>query len=543
MQLNDRPSAPKIRRSGRYYACPYCSFSADKRVSLNRHMRVHVGLPLLATHPVSPPPLPAGHLEPARSLSSDRPTAGSPPEYRMANKFQDEPNRPPVDASADRFCADCKIQFSSFKTYQVHKQHYCQSRKTSAGNISAGSPLPVLEKALSAGDSNAGRNQSAGTGPMTILMLPTHPPIVIPLCILQSARLLTADQPMPPHSVIVSPHGDIQFRADSPEEPRMASVPAATPAITPAPPPPAVTPVVTPAPPVPAVPAPPVTPVPPAPAEPPSVAADPTVPPEMALDLSSKAPEPPEPAVTESKETASTTGAIRIREELAHVNEANPENPSGPALPFLPPKVFAELEALGMCLGVPSGHDMTSNPAQWLAMLENAVLQASFKAPPSTTTVLSPSNQTDLIHQAQRPSSAIPCEECNISFRRMESYLVHKQYYCAARHNQPGQPGAKDLAPPAEQVNGNQPEEAAAPVQREPVIQRAAKLACPLCGIEFESAVVLQAHRSFYCPKRDMNDPASKSVAEGRKINPETLTASPNASGPSPNNNGINSGK
>lgn len=478
-------------------------------------------------------------------------------------------SRPSSDsAGADRFCADCKIQFSSFKTYQVHKQHYCQSRKTSiSGTLSTGSPVPVLEKLHSAGDVNSGRSQNAGSGPMTILMLPTHPPIVIPLCILQSARLLTADQPMPPHSVIVSPHGDIQFRADSPEEPRpVVPVAALTPAVPPVTTPAPVTAIPT-APVAPVTPAPPVAPVTPISAAPtagtaagPPVAegsnlANSTVPPEMALDLSSKASEP-ELGTTEaaaSKEPASTnsntTGGIRIREELAHVNQASPENPSQqqPALPFLPPKVFAELEALGMCLGVPSGHDMTSNPAQWLAMLENAVLQASFKAPP---TILSPSNKTDLIHQAQRPSSAIPCEECNISFRRMESYLVHKQYYCAARHQQPGQPANKELpVPPAvEQVNGNQVEEPAAAavvtttapvVHRDPVIQRTNKHACPLCGIEFESAIVLQAHRSFYCPKREVDPAVVKNLTDGRKINPEVQTTSPNASGPSPNNNGI----
>ncbi|KAI9563178.1 hypothetical protein GHT06_010636 [Daphnia sinensis] len=418
--LNDRPSAPKIRRSGRYYACPYCSFSADKRVSLNRHMRVHVGLPLLATHPVSPPPLPVGHLETSRSLSSDRPTAGSSPEFRAMNKLQEEPAHR-SDAGADRFCSDCKIQFSSFKTFQVHKQHYCQSRKMAGANLPAGSPVPSLEKSIPAAETLAGRAQNAGGGPMTILMLPTHPPIVIPLCILQSARLLTADQPMPPHSVIVSPHGDIQFRADSPEEPRStASSAVVTPAASTTPAAVASVPAMT------VAPSAPVSPVPPAtsaqPAEPPLTANATTVPPETALDLSSKTSDSDpaamesfkkEPVTKESVANSNATGGIRIREELAHVNQSSPDNPSQqqpqqqPALPFLPPKVFAELEALGMCLGVPSGHDMTSNPAQWLAMLENAVLQASFKAPATVPVVPPSSNKTDLIHQAQRPSSAI----------------------------------------------------------------------------------------------------------------------------------------
>lgn len=253
------------------------------------------------------------------------------------------------------------------------------------------------------------------TGPMTILVLPTHPPIVVPLCILQSARLLTAEQPMPSRSIIVSPHGDIQFRTDSPEQRPTGSTRPVTP-------PPA-----------------------PAPLEAPAPTAAPATTPardDQALDLSSKTSEMEEdstpPASVEPVPSASVTGTIRIREELAHVNNQSPVVASGPtaasgtanpALPFLPPKVFAELEALGMCLGVPSGHDMSGNPAQWLAMLENAVLQASSLAPgaPGSSAAVKPGSNLVKARQAQRPSSTIPCEECNISFRRMESYLVHKQ--------------------------------------------------------------------------------------------------------------------
>ena len=583
----DRPSAPKIRRSGRYYACPYCSFSADKRVSLNRHMRVHVGLPLLATHPVSPPPPPP----PPSQLPHPQHH-----QLQQHNPFEgtDGDLVATAPGNADRFCTECKIQFTSLKTFQVHKQHYCQSRKP---QVSAPVPPPPLtssppppptqtqaEKSLAMGAASDSDRSSAAGGPMTILVLPTHPPIVVPLCILQSARLLTADQPMPLNSVIVSPHGDVQLPPPPPTPSSSSAVAAekrsqepiktvvaekrklqeTTTAPAPLPPPP-----------------------------PPPVAAKNKRRDDEALDLSSKisdhedsqpedASGPPQPKTK--------SGSIRVREETQQqsspisvlVAPSAAAAAAAAALPFLPPKVFAELEALGMCLGVPSAHDMQANPAQWLAMLESAVLQASnsdrslginsssssASNPALLLTALlqqqqqlqqqqsnnnkqqpppQPQQQAAELAavQQQRPGSAIPCEECNISFRRMESYLVHKQYYCAARHQPQQQPQGTTASTPAAaaasttkepESNGTPidsdtslsvtppanppppPTAAAASVREPSVIQQRAKMACPLCGIEFESAVTLQAHRNFYCPKRDKAEP--------------TATVSPN------NNNG-----
>lgn len=500
--MSDRPSAPKIRRSGRYYACPYCSFSADKRVSLNRHMRVHVGLPLLATHPVSPPPpLP---------VDSPRSDAGGNADHRP---------RADEAREADRFCAECKIQFSSLKTYQVHKQHYCQSRKAAA--VPPGSPVPApVEKSnpIEAKPQPANSASPAANGAqMTILVLPTHPPIVIPINILQAARLLSAEQPIPQQAVIVSPLGDVQFQSESREEskpqvsqaPSVATPPAPIVRTQPTPPTAAQPPVGAaslPASPAVGAPVAPVASA--AAATPPTEARSGT---DTALDLSAKGPE------QEAAEAPKEVGSIRIREELAHVSphDAQPVH-AQPALPFLPPKVFAELEALGMCLGVPSGHEMTSNPAQWLAMLENAVLQASLN-PAASAALLSPANKPDALGPAPRPSSAIPCEECNISFRRMESYLVHKQYYCAARHQAP--PPLKEApanpAPPPEPLAG-----------AEDHAPRPLKMPCPQCGVEFESAVVLHAHRTFYCPKRDADPVKAAPVKVGQE--PQL--------GPAPNN-------
>lgn len=93
----------KSIKTGKQYACSQCSYSADKKVSLNRHMRMHQTSPAASsasngTEDVVLPP----NLTP-------QPTAIL--------------NLPP-----DRYCADCDIRFSSTKTYRAHKQHYCQSR-------------------------------------------------------------------------------------------------------------------------------------------------------------------------------------------------------------------------------------------------------------------------------------------------------------------------------------------------------------------------------------------------------------------------------
>lgn len=67
----------KSVRSGKLYKCPHCSYSADKKVSLNRHMRMH------ATSP-----------------------GGGPP----ASERSVSPQQPAID----RYCQDCDIRFVIF---------------------------------------------------------------------------------------------------------------------------------------------------------------------------------------------------------------------------------------------------------------------------------------------------------------------------------------------------------------------------------------------------------------------------------------------
>jgi zinc finger protein ZFPM1 len=94
----------KSIKTGKQYACTQCSYSADKKVSLNRHMRMHQ---------TSPAP------------SSTTSNGDDAPSQIVVQQIIGQPAQPIV---VDRYCTDCDIRFSSTKTYRAHKQHYCSSR-------------------------------------------------------------------------------------------------------------------------------------------------------------------------------------------------------------------------------------------------------------------------------------------------------------------------------------------------------------------------------------------------------------------------------
>lgn len=89
-------------KSGKYevrkaYACPHCSYSADKKVSLNRHMRMHAASP-------APPTLPPTN---PTAAASNPVTAG-----------QTAASNGSLNEEAERYCRNCDIRFSSLKTYR-----------------------------------------------------------------------------------------------------------------------------------------------------------------------------------------------------------------------------------------------------------------------------------------------------------------------------------------------------------------------------------------------------------------------------------------
>lgn len=77
--LNDMAPTTK---AGRPFRCQYCSYSTDKKASLTRHIRMHGGM----------------------GRAAEGPPVATPP---MA-----------------RYCANCDIQFASYKNYQVSNNKY-----------------------------------------------------------------------------------------------------------------------------------------------------------------------------------------------------------------------------------------------------------------------------------------------------------------------------------------------------------------------------------------------------------------------------------
>ncbi|XP_021365821.1 zinc finger protein ush-like isoform X2 [Mizuhopecten yessoensis] len=75
-----------------HYKCSFCSYTADKMSSLNRHMRIH--------------------NRGGRSQTEPRPESVPVPKY-------------------ETYCKHCNIQFSSVSTFNCHKEFYCSRR---AGN-------------------------------------------------------------------------------------------------------------------------------------------------------------------------------------------------------------------------------------------------------------------------------------------------------------------------------------------------------------------------------------------------------------------------
>lgn len=88
------------------YACPHCSYSADKKVSLNRHMRMHAASPAPPTIPSSSA---ASVAVVANPTSSANPNSGAGQATTSNGSLNEE---------AERYCRNCDIRFSSLKTYR-----------------------------------------------------------------------------------------------------------------------------------------------------------------------------------------------------------------------------------------------------------------------------------------------------------------------------------------------------------------------------------------------------------------------------------------
>nr|CAD7407891.1 unnamed protein product [Timema poppensis] len=187
----------KSARTGKQYACPHCSYSADKKVSLNRHMRMHSSSPAPSVHtPTISNGLSGGQGE-------------IPPPEVAANML----NSPHL---VDRYCQDCDIRFSSIKTFRAHKLHYCSTRLR-------------RERHPSHDDGVRNPHHTPQLPPQPFLALPTNPILIVPYSLFQGASLLTGPAtlglPSNDTACILLPNGTLQPMAQG-----LLSQPGALPA-------------------------------------------------------------------------------------------------------------------------------------------------------------------------------------------------------------------------------------------------------------------------------------------------------------------------
>lgn len=104
----------KSIRTGKQYACNQCSYSADKKVSLNRHKRMH-----------QTSPAPSSTTSNGGDFVDPQAQAQAQAQQQLVQGLAMTVNQL---TQVDRYCTDCDIRFNSTKTYRAHKQHYCSSR-------------------------------------------------------------------------------------------------------------------------------------------------------------------------------------------------------------------------------------------------------------------------------------------------------------------------------------------------------------------------------------------------------------------------------
>lgn len=101
------------------------------------------------------------------------------------------------------------------------------------------------------------------------------------------------------------------------------------------------------------------------------------------------------------------------------------------------------------------------------------------------------------------------CKECNIVFCKFENYVAHKKHYCSARNLDESGNVAKVSPPPPITVANTL---ACVP-------QTYQQLICMACGVKFASRDNLNAHQTYYCPKRsELEAHASSSLANNQLL-------------------------
>ncbi|XP_058826494.1 zinc finger protein ush isoform X2 [Topomyia yanbarensis] len=176
---NSSEPPAKAAKTGKQYACTQCSYSADKKVSLNRHMRMHQSSPAPSSNASN-----GDDSTASQQLQLQFQAQAAAAAAAAAAVLQQQQQQPP---QVDRYCSDCDIRFSSTKTYRAHKQHYCSSRHRE-GQSNNSTPKPPQK---SGSQSPPDVPKTPPVAPQQpFLALPTNPIIVIPYSLIRGASVI-----------------------------------------------------------------------------------------------------------------------------------------------------------------------------------------------------------------------------------------------------------------------------------------------------------------------------------------------------------------
>ncbi|KAL3282135.1 hypothetical protein HHI36_005330 [Cryptolaemus montrouzieri] len=452
-QDGTEPSAKNIR-TGKQYTCTHCSYSADKKVSLNRHMRMHT---------VSPSPTNV-----------------------IVNNQDSE--------TTDRYCAECDIRFSSQKTYRAHKMHYCNSRHMAkqtvvsskpASNTSGSSPTSPV-------DSTTNRNPPSPNGflpQQPFLALPTNPIIIVPYSLFKSASLLpgflpqSAGIPNADTPCFLLPNGQLQPMTPSittnPTEVLKTINKVKDATIT---------------------------------KENSSSPLDLSV--KKSQDIKSSSMDSISENEKENmKHFSPSPEKIECVPSIPSSPPSTPQSQSGasPSLSISPkrkhdhetsrsnsPRMPRSTKS-SISLEKPHSSPDTNIPFDITTSLHPFLMH------PGSLALFAPEVQMRLAAELPPVAPVAPqvlvkqgvskCKECNIVFCKHENYLIHKKHYCSARMQE--DEASKTSGSPPISPRSN---EAASPAGQYQ------QLICVACGIKFASLDNLNAHQAYYCLKRSDMD-------------------------------------
>ncbi|TGZ49412.1 Zinc finger protein ush [Temnothorax longispinosus] len=183
------------------YACPHCSYSADKKVSLNRHMRMHAASPAPPTIPSSSSV--AAAVAMVANVANPNSSTSNP-----AAAGQTTASNGSLNEEAERYCRNCDIRFSSLKTYRAHKTHYCSTRHVVKDTLPTPTPTPASSVKASPPTSSSPGDSPP---PQPCLALPTNPILIVPYSLFRGASVLAAPAlPAPDTACFLLPNGSLQ---------------------------------------------------------------------------------------------------------------------------------------------------------------------------------------------------------------------------------------------------------------------------------------------------------------------------------------------